>query len=286
MDEQIASTDGVIAKIASAQHGVVEVRQLRAAGIGKDSVWKAVQAGRLHRVFRGVYAVGHPGLSSEGRWMAAVLACGEGAVLSHRSAAELWRLLPRRCAPVDVTVPSDAGRRRRDGLRIHRSLHLIPSVRTIRDRIAVTTPARTLGDLRRVASAGLVRKATRQAEYLGLSLGEIETDGTRSELERAFLGLCRRHRLPMPEVNATVGPYTVDFLWPGDRLVVETDGYGSHRGRQAFEDDRARELYLHTAGYRVRRFTDTQVHDQPAALATSLRAELGPRWRDLRLLDE
>ena len=187
---------------------------------------------------------------------------------------------------MDVTISNNTGRRRRDGLWIHRSLCLTQSVTTTCDHIAVTTPDRTLADLRRVVSPGLVRKATRQAEYLGLPLGEIETDGTHSELERAFLALCRQHRLPMPEVNATVGPYTVDFLWPKDRLVVETDGYSSHRGRQAFEDDRARELYLHTAGYRVRRFTDTQVHDQPAALVTSLRAELGPRWRVLRLLDE
>jgi very-short-patch-repair endonuclease len=286
MDEESANTDAVIARIAAVQHGVVEVGQLRAAGISKDSVWKAVKAGRLHRVFRGVYAVGHAGLSSEGMWMAAVLASGDGAVLSHRSAAELWQLLPRRDGPVDVTIPTSAGRRRRRGLRIHRSPYLPVNATTTRDRIAVTTAARTLRDLPRVVPPALVRKATRQAEYLGLPLGAIQTDGTRSDLERAFLVLCRRHRLPAPVANATIGPYTVDFLWPDHHLVVETDAYATHRGRQAFEDDRARELYLHAAGYRLRRFTDNQVYGQPAALAASLRAEVGGEWRFLRPTDE
>lgn len=263
-----------MARIAGGQHGVVEVGQLRAAGISKDSVWKAVKAGRLHRVFRGVYAVGHAGLSSEGRWMAAVLACGPAAVLSHRSAAELWQLLPRINGPVDVTIATAAGRRRRFGLRIHRSRYLPRNATTMHDGIPVTTPARTLTDLPRVVSSGLARKATRQAEYLGLPLGGIETDGTRSDLERDFLRLCRRHRLPAPEVNARIGPYTVDFLWPDQRLVVETDAYVTHRGRQAFEDDRARELYLHTQGYRVHRFTDSQVRGQDGAVAASVRAQL------------
>jgi hypothetical protein len=101
-----------------------------------------------------------------------------------------------------------------------------------------TARIRPLADLRHAESPGLVRKATRQAEYLGLPLGEIETDGTRSELKRAFLLLCRHHRLPAPEVNQRIGPYTVDFLWRDRRRVVETDGYVTHRGRQALEDDR------------------------------------------------
>ena len=207
--------------------------------------------------------------------MAAVLACGEAAVLSHRSAAELWQLLPRRDGPVDVTIPTVTGRRRRTGLRIHRSPHLIPSVRTIRDRIPVTTPARTLADLRRVVSPGLVRKATRQAEYLRLPLGDTETDGTRSDLERAFLALCRRHGLPTPEVNQRIGPYTVDFLWRDRRLVVETDAYATHRGRQAFEDDRARDNRLSALGWIVLRFTDQRITRDAAAVAAAVRDLLG-----------
>lgn len=206
--------------------------------------------------------------------MAAVLACGPGAALSHRSAAELWELLPRRDGPVHVTVPTVNGRRQRPGLRIHRSSTLTDGERTRRNGIDVTTPARTLRDLPATVPSFLVRRATRQAEFLGLDLGGIETDGTRSDLERAFLRLCRRHRLPSPEVNARIGPYAVDFLWREQRLVVETDGFAAHRGRQAFEDDRARELYLHARGYRVRRFSDRQVRRRATELVRAIDVEL------------
>jgi very-short-patch-repair endonuclease len=274
MDEESARTDAVMAAIAERQHGVVTYRQLREVGIGKDSIWKAVRAGRLHRVYRGVYAVGHAGLSIEGEWMAAVLACGDGAVLSHRSAAQLWRMLEPARGPIDVTIPTVNGRRRREGIRLHRSPSM-PGSATIReDGIPVTTPARTLADLRRVVSPGLHRRAIRQAEYRKLDLGPVRTDGTRSDLERAFLTLCRGHRLPMPLVNAKLGPYTVDFYWPDAGLVVETDAYATHQGRQAFEDDRARELYLHAQGLIVRRFTDVQVYGQRDAVIHAVRQAL------------
>ena len=274
MSNERASADREIARIAARQHGVVTTAQLGALGIGRPSISRRVSAGRLHRVFRGVYAVGHAGLSTEGGWMAAVLAGGEGAVLSHRSAAELWGLLAHGDGPNHVTVPTKAGRRQRPGLRIHRTPYLTDDATTYRDRIAVTTPARTLRDLPRVAAPAIVRRATRQAEYLGLDLGEIETDRTRSDLERSFLRLCRRHRLPAPEVNVPIGPYTVDFLWRRQRLVVETDGYAAHRGRQAFEDDRARALHVQGRGYRLRRFADTQLVGQPDAVVAALRAAL------------
>ena len=146
-----------------------------------------------------------------------VLACGEGAALSHRSAAELWELLP---------------------------------------------PAQTR------------RKAIREAEFRGLDLGDAPTDHTRSELEHAFLRLCRRHRLPTPEVNARVGRFTVDFLWRRERLAVETDGYAAHRGRQAFEDDHARDLELQMLGYRLRRFTEHQVRRHPGTVAAAVASAL------------
>ena len=265
----------MIAGIAFRQHGVLSFAQLRSAGVSKDSVAKAVAAGRLHRLHRGVYAVGHRALSNEGRWMAAVLACGTGAVLSHRSAAELWRLLDPRPGPIHVTIPTDAGRKQRRGLKLHRSPFPPDAATTRRSGIAVTTPARTLRDLARAEPAHAVRRATRQAEYLGLALGNIRTDGTRSELEAAFLALCRRHRLPLPEVNVRVGPYTVDFLWREQRLVVEVDGYAAHRGRQAFEDDRARDLCLHSDGLRVRRFSHLQVAREARDVVAAIRAELG-----------
>ena len=206
--------------------------------------------------------------------MAAVLACGEGAVLSHRSAAELWRLLPTRAEVTDVTVPGTGGRRPRNGIRVHRSSSLPKSARTIRNRIAMTTPARTLADLCRVTTAAEVRRATRQAEFLGLPLGPVKTDGTRSDLEADFLHLCRRYRLPMPEVNVKMDPYTIDFLWREHGFAVETDGWQAHRGRQAFLDDREREAFLRQRGIDLMRFSDEQVGKGARTVAALLRRRL------------
>jgi very-short-patch-repair endonuclease len=135
----------------------------------------------------------------------------------------------------------------------------------------VTTPARTIADLRRLTPA-LAARAIRQAAVVGLHLPEeVEADRTRSELESRFLRLCRRHRLPPPEVNVPVGPFTVDFLWREKRLIVETDGYRYHRGRQAFEDDRARDMELRLLGFEVLRVTYQQLRSRPTGLAKALR---------------
>jgi very-short-patch-repair endonuclease len=251
----------------------VTVAQLEALGLGRSGVQRRAAAGRLHRVHRGVYAVGHRALSDEARWMAAVLACGPGAVLSHRSAAELWQLLKPIGGRVDVTVPSAAGRRKRGGLHIHRCPSLLRQSTTVRSGIPVTTTARTLADLKRTVPDWLYRRALRQAEYLGLDTGG-EGDGTRSDLESAFLRLCRRHGLPEPERNVRVGPFTVDFLWRDEGLVVETDGYAAHRGRQAFLDDRARELELSARGLRLRRFSDEQIGSESAGVVAAVVREL------------
>jgi very-short-patch-repair endonuclease len=276
MRQQSAMPDRIVAGIATRQHGVITFRQLVAAGFSPSGVVHRARAGRLHRIHRGVYAVGHPRLSNEGRWTAAVLACGEGAVLSHRSAAALWGLLRASDGPVDVTTPSTAGRRNRRGIRVYRSSSLTSGTTTIRGNIAVTTPQRTLADLRRVVAVQLWRSAARRAEVLGL--GARAADGgpapTRSELEDRFLRLCRRHRLPLPEVNVRVGPFLVDFLWRDRLLIVEADGYRYHRGRQAFESDRARDLELRRLGYDVIRLTFRQVVDEPAAVSCTLRALL------------
>ena len=274
MREQSANSDAVIAEIAARQQGIITYVQLIAAGLTSSGIERRVRAGRLHRLYRGVYAVGHRGLSIEGEWMAAVLACGDGAVLSHRSAAQLWRMLKPARGLIEVTIPTANGRRPRKGIRLHRSPSMPNTTTTHEDGIAVTTPARTLEDLRRVVSPGLHRKATRQAEYLKLDLGTIRTDGIRSDLEAAFLALCRRHGLPKPLVNTLIGPYTVDFYWPDAGLVVETDSYATHQGQQAFEDDHNRELYLNGLGLTVRRFTDTQVHRQPDAVIQAVQREL------------
>jgi very-short-patch-repair endonuclease len=267
-----APPDVEMAGMAARQHGVVSVTQLAQAGIDKFRVHRRIRSGRLHRIHRGVYAVGHKGLSDEGRWMAAVLACGEGAVLSHLAAAALWGLLPRPAGPIDVTVAGSGGRSHRPGIRRHRSSTLRPEQMTRSKGIPVTTPARVIADLRRVASAEQLRRAIRQAEVLGLEIGpRAGRDLTRSELEHRFLRLCRRHRLPPPEVNAQVGRFIVDFVWRGNKLIVETDGYRYHRGRQAFEDDRARDVELRRRGFGVVRFTHSQVTDDPRAVAAALR---------------
>jgi very-short-patch-repair endonuclease len=203
--------------------------------------------------------------------MAAVLALGQGAALSHRPAAELWVLLVPRTGSIDVSVPGRGGREKRPGLRIHRSPSLTSAVTTTRRGIAVTTPARTLADLHRVASPVEYRRAVRQAEVSGYELGGVEVDGTRSELERLVLRLCRRYRLPPPEVNQRVGPYLVDFLWRERRLVVEVDGWRYHRGRQAFDDDRARDVQLQLHGYRVARFADRQLERDSVAVVAAIR---------------
>jgi very-short-patch-repair endonuclease len=275
MREQTASPDLVVAPIAARQHGVVSFGQLLAAGVGKDAVIRRVHAGRLHRVHRGVYSVGHAGLSQEGRWMAAVLACGDTAVLSHRSAAELLRLLPVARGAIHVTIPDLGGRARRPGIHIHRSGTLTDGQTTCRRSIPLTSPVRTLADLGGQVSAAQLRQATRQAEVLGLYLGETaEPAPTRSELEHLFLRLCRRHRLSPPEVNVRVDRFTVDFLWRDQALIVETDGYRYHRGRRAFEEDRKRDLELRLHGYQVLRFSYVQVVEEPRAVAAALRALL------------
>ncbi|HKH41145.1 MAG TPA: DUF559 domain-containing protein [Solirubrobacterales bacterium] len=211
--------------------------------------------------------------------MAAVLACGEGAVLSHTSAGELWGMLrsrrPSSPAGVDVhahvTVPTEAGRRRR-GIVIHRSRTLDTRQVTRRLGIPVTTPTRTLRDLRRTLPQLQFAAALRQAEFLDLPLEDsLATDRTRSELEARFLAHCRRHRLPQPDVNARVGDIVVDFAWLEHRLIVEVDGYEAHGGRGAFENDRARDLKLKLLGYEVVRFTWRQLRDDPAGVAGALR---------------
>jgi very-short-patch-repair endonuclease len=147
---------------------------------------------------------------------------------------------------------------------------------TERLRIPVTTPARTIEDLRREAPPHLVRRAIRQAEMAKYRLGPaIKGDRTRSDLERDFLGLCRRHRIPAPEVNVKVGRWTVDFLWRRERIAVETDFYDYHRGRIAYQDDRARELELRRRGFAAHRFSEVQIDDEPEEVAADLRDALG-----------
>lgn len=205
--------------------------------------------------------------------------------MSHRSALSLWSLLPTSDAPTDVIVSGYGGRARRAGIRVHRSLSLGSGDVTLHRGIPVTTARRTIADLREAIStrrggaiAGYeLRKAIRQANVLGLPIGPKDAKvRTRSDLEGDFLRLCRRHRLPPPEVNVRIGPYLVDFLWRKRRFVVETDSYLYHRGEVAFQDDRARDLDLMRRGFEVLRLSEVQLDEEPTRVAEVLAGKLTP----------
>jgi Protein of unknown function (DUF559) len=148
----------------------------------------------------------------------------------------------------------------------------------MRDGIPVTMPARTLADLARVATAAEVRRATREAESRGLPLGDEHVPGkTDSDLEDDFFELCSRYHVPLPEKNARVGRFRVDFLWRQERLIAEVDGYIYHRGRQAFRDDRERDIELELRGLTVVRFDDTRIGDNPGGIADDLLKLLATR---------
>jgi very-short-patch-repair endonuclease len=269
--------DSTVAELAERQHGVVSAAQLREAGIGKDAIRRRVHAGRLHRIHRGVYAVGHRRLTYEGRCAAAVLACGRRAAVSHHSAAVLWRMLHPSHLPIAVTVATAGGRPTRPGIELHSSEGLDRSTVTRRQGIPVTRPARTVRDLKRTGPRSLYLRVMRRAIDLRLIEPPVTAadELTRSELERAFLALCRRHRLPPPEINARAGPFEVDFLWRDAGLVVETDGFAFHSDRDAFEADRARDAHLQALGFRVLRFTYRQVVEEPAEVARAVRRVMG-----------
>jgi very-short-patch-repair endonuclease len=284
-----------LAALAKRQHGVVARRQLLGLGLGPGAIDSRLGTGRLQLVHRGVYAVGHAGLNRRGIWLAAVLAHGEGALLSHLSAAALWRLIDAPMRPVDVT--SSHGRRGRPGIRLHRS-DTHHRERTARHRIPVTSVAQTLLDLAEQAPNERLRRAYEEADRLGLLrpgalqlacdrnqghrglvairglMAERRGGATRSALEDLFVDLCRRRRLPTPAVNAPLLGFEVDALWSEQRLVVELDGFAYHRHRAAFERDRARDAALQAAGYRVVRFTRRRLEREPGVVAEELHALL------------
>ena len=262
--------------IAGRQHGVVTTAQLREAGLDEVAIHRAVQAGRLHRLHQGVYAVGHRSLSWRGRWLAAVLAAGDGAVLSHTSAAALWEFLRPVPGPVHVLLGAAVRRRPRPGLQLHRSRTLTPRDITHRHGIPVTTPARTIEDIRDAVEPRLFRRALRQAELAGHRVPHLSaTKRTRSDLELLFLALCDEHGLPRPLVNRRVHGRLIDFYWPAHRLAVETDSWTYHRGSVAFEDDHERDLALHARRIATRRYTGDQLEAAPDAVAADLREALG-----------
>jgi very-short-patch-repair endonuclease/predicted transcriptional regulator of viral defense system len=291
------SWDRETARLATRQHGVVARRQLEAMGLGRGAIAHRVTRGRLHRVHRGVYAVGHPVLTVNGRRVAAVLAAGPGAVLSHASAASLWEIRPSAAARIDVSVRTCGGRAKRPGLRIHRAPKLRAEEVTEHQGIRVTTPARTLLDLASSLPRRALERALDEAEIRELydlraleaitaaHAGErgaaalrraLDLDGdpapTKSELEELMLAICREYDLSRPRVNGDVAGLEVDFVFADQRLAVEADSWTYHRTRRAFERDRERDAILARAGYRTLRFTHRQMTSDAAGVAAAIRS--------------
>jgi hypothetical protein len=292
--------DLALAKLAGRQWGVVSLAQLQAVGIGRSGVTRRVQAGRLRRVHRSVYAVGGAVLPREGRWLAAVMAAGPGAVLSHVSAAVHWNLLNYEPPRPEVTAP--ASRRGAPGIRLHRSHSLDAQDTTNHGGIPTTTVHRTLLDIAAQVPQHHLERALAQAERLQLydhkaieavihranghrgtkTLSKAiaaDPQFTRGELEARMRKLVRDHGLPRPSFNVSLDApdhpgLEVDCYFPTHRLVVETDGWDTHRTRQAFEDDRAKDAALLAAGYRVVRFTWRQLRYDPQTVADRLTAIL------------
>jgi very-short-patch-repair endonuclease len=304
IDQQIAAVplDRAIAVLAHRQHGVVARRQLAALGVTETMVRNRMRRGQLLQLHRGVYAVGHRRLRREGHWLAAVLAVGPGAVLSHRTAAAVHGIGVSGTS-VDVSTP--VRRQSAKGIRVHARHRLDRvDVETV-DGIPVTTVARTLVDLAGTVPRDRLSKAINEAEVrrildiravedarerarnrrgdghaaLRAALVEMADRGptlTKSQLEARFLALLDAHRLPRPRVNASVGPYEVDALWPERRVAVELDGWTYHGTRRAFQRDRTKSNALTAEGYRVFRYTYQDVADRPAEVAAELRSVVAP----------
>jgi very-short-patch-repair endonuclease len=291
--------------LAGRQHGVISRGQLRRLGMSDSAIAHAIRTGRLHRVFRGTFAF-TPQISRRGRLSAAVLACGNGAVISHRSAGALLGLLNDGPAVIDVIPPQEQGRQI-DGIRFHRvRAPRRDEVGTV-DGIPCTSPARTLVDLAGAVGDWTLRSCfERAAQKRVLDVPAIEASmnpGRRgnkslrklidewrraapvakkgrlkSPLEAKVLPLVLRRNLPAPLLNAPIeianGRIEVDFLWPHQRLVVEADSRDFHGAEVAFERDRWRDRELFRVGYSTLRITHQQAERETAAVAEAIAARL------------
>jgi hypothetical protein len=281
--------------------------QLLELGLSRQAIEHRLARGRLHRVWRGVYAVGRPELTRYGRWMAAVLSCGPWAVLSHTAAAALWEISAPMRGPIHVSVPPQVDRRR-PRITVHRrTMQAADSTR--RHGIPITSPVVTLIDIATLVSPRRLEAAVNEADIRGLADPETLLSAaharrtqpgsaalrclldrqtfvlTDSELERLFLPLAHRAGLPRPETGRYVNGFKVDFLWPDLGLVVETDGLRYHRTPTQQAKDRKRDQVHAVAVLATLRFTHFQVHYEPddvvgtlAALAARLSAARPRRW--------
>jgi very-short-patch-repair endonuclease len=276
--------------LAREQHGVVSRRQLMERGLGVDAIKHRVRRGRLHPVARGVYAVGRPELTREGRWMAAVLGCGPHAVLSHTSAGALWQIAPERRLEVSLPLPLDSRRRgivihRRRGLRAttHRGIPVTPVIDTLIDLAATLTADETEAAINeadkrdlcnperlRAALDDLPPRPGLQAVRRILDLRTFTM--TDSELERRLLPIARRAGLPKLLTQQWVNGFRVDFFCPELKLVIETDGLRYHRTAAQQARDLVRDQVHSAAGLRPLRFTRAQVRYEPAHVERILAA--------------
>lgn len=273
-------------RLAKGQHGVIARRQLLALGFSPKAIKHRISIGRLYPIYRGVYAVGRPSLTPHGRWMAAVLACGGDAALSHSSAAALWRIGIEQGGLVELSLPSQS-HRQIPGLRVHRRPSLRPRDVTAEFGIPVTTPVQTLIDMTlRLDRSGIERAINEADKYnlahppgirraLDARAGEPGVARlrhildrrtfrlTKEELERRFLPLVAKAGLPVPLTGQWVNGFEVDFYWPDLGLVVETDGLRYHRTPAAQARDRLRDQTHTAAGLTQLRFTHEQVRYEP-----------------------
>ena len=267
---------------------MITTLQLLTAGVSEQAIRRAVRAGVLHRLYRGVYTPVDPALLGQrGRWMAAVLACGEGSALSHLAAAANWKMLTYGGTLIDVTVPARSGRALRRNIRIHRSSNL-PGQTTRRHNIPTTKPARTTLDLGEALGEREYQRAADEAAFRGL----VDEAALRAVLNAnpghhgagALAAVLGRHELGStgrPRVNEMVLGYEVDFHWPDARLIVETDGWAAHGRRTAFEEDRVRDARLTVAGWRVVRFTRYRIVWWREEVGDQLEALLQPERRSI-----
>jgi hypothetical protein len=293
-------TTETIRSLAERQHGIVCRRQLLELGVGLGAIQRRREGGLLIPVFQGVYALGSRRIDQRGRWMAAVLACGPGAVLSHASAAQLWGLRGSR-GPVEVLRRSGAVRH--PGIRLHQTRLLEPGEVTEEAAIPVTSVERAILDMAarlddrqleralvaadrsgRLSWATLARLLEHRRGRGGAGrllriAGEVDPQSVevRSGPEVDFLALCRREKLPTPSVNVLIAGHLVDFLWAGERVIVETDSYRYHGDRSAFERDHQTDIDLIAAGYDVHHITDHMLKRDPRPFIANVRRALHAR---------
>jgi very-short-patch-repair endonuclease len=294
------------ARLGAAQQGTVSRAQLQAAGVSRHVVDRLARSGALHRLHRGVYAVGHLALALMAREVAALLACGDGALISHRSAAYLWGLVDSAPREVDVTL---VGRQRRPkrGIRIYRVSGIDDRDVRRKGGLWLASPARTLIDLAAEAGDSELDRLVAEARVQGLlSKGALEaaleragrrpgtarmraflrSEGgpalTRSEAERRMRRLLREARLAQPKANIRAAGYSVDFLWAEQRVIVEVDGYKYHGHRRAFERDRRKDMALRDGGYEVIRITWRQLTEQALMVVAHVARALDRAERSAR----